>query len=40
MAHFMKPPGISSEGYDVDNKLAPGSLQRVRIPALLDWGMI
>jgi hypothetical protein len=32
MAHFMKPPGISSEGYDVDNKLAPGSLQRVRIP--------
>jgi hypothetical protein len=32
MAHFVKPNGISSEGYDVDNKLAPGSLWRVRVP--------
>ena len=32
MPHFAKPPGVSSEGYDVDNALAPGSLWRVRIP--------
>jgi hypothetical protein len=32
MAHWMKPPGNSSEGYDADNKLAPGSLWRVRVP--------
>lgn len=32
MAHFVRPPHSSSEGYDADNKLAPGSLWRVRIP--------
>ena len=32
MAHWVKPPDSSSEGYDADNKLAPGSLWRVQIP--------
>jgi hypothetical protein len=32
MAHFLKPPGVAADGYDVDNKLAPGSIWRVRIP--------
>jgi hypothetical protein len=32
MAHFVRPPSGSSEGYDADNKLAAGSLWRVRIP--------
>lgn len=32
MAHFLKPPGVISDGYDVDNKLAPGSIWRLRVP--------
>lgn len=32
MAHFLKPPGNTASGYDVDNKLAPGSVWRLRIP--------
>lgn len=32
MAHFLKPPGASSTGYDVDGKLAPGSIWRIQIP--------
>lgn len=32
MAHFYKPSGNTSSGYDVDNKLAPGSVWRLRIP--------
>lgn len=32
MAHFLKPPGVTSDGYDVDNKLAPGSIWRLRVP--------
>jgi hypothetical protein len=32
MAHWVKPPDSSSEGYDADNKLAPGSLWRAQIP--------
>jgi hypothetical protein len=32
MAHFVKPPGSGSEGYDADNNGAPGSLWRVRVP--------
>lgn len=35
MAHFMKPPGTltaaQQSAYDVDNKLAPGSVWRVRV---------
>lgn len=32
MAHFMKPPSAPSGDYDVDNKLAPGSVSGMRIP--------
>jgi hypothetical protein len=31
MAHFLKPSGGSAAGYDVDGKLAPGSVWRMRI---------
>ncbi|MBN1606165.1 MAG: DUF2778 domain-containing protein [Polyangiaceae bacterium] len=31
MAHFTKPPEESSEGYDIDNKLAPGSVWRMQV---------
>ena len=32
ITHFLKPPGVAADSYDVDNKLAPGSIWRVRIP--------
>jgi hypothetical protein len=32
VAHFLKPPHGRSAGYDVDNKLAPGSVWRMQIP--------
>jgi hypothetical protein len=32
MAHFIKPPTSTEMDYDADNKLAPGSLWRVRVP--------
>lgn len=32
MAHFFKPEKSSKSGYDVDNKLAPGSVWRMQIP--------
>jgi hypothetical protein len=32
MAHFLKPDFAPSTGYDVDNKLAPGSVWRMQIP--------
>ena len=31
MAHFLAPPGGSSTGYDVDNKLAPKSIWRMQV---------
>jgi hypothetical protein len=41
MAHFLIPAGASPRSYDVDNKLAPGSVWRVSIPAngSLDVGL-
>jgi hypothetical protein len=33
MAHFLKPPGADGAGYDVDGKLAPGSVWRMQIPS-------
>ena len=43
MAHFIAPPGGGGTGYDVDGKLAPGSVWRVQIPvgterAIALWG--
>ncbi len=32
MAHFSKPRSAAANGYDVDNKLAPGSIWRVQVP--------
>lgn len=32
MAHFLKPAGNFTSGYDIDNKLAKGSVWRLRIP--------
>jgi GH24 family phage-related lysozyme (muramidase) len=32
MAHFLRPAGVGPVGYDVDNKLAPGSVWRMQIP--------
>lgn len=32
MAHFLVPPSAAKAGYDVDNKLAPGSVWRIQIP--------
>lgn len=32
MAHFQKPPGQASAGYDVDGKAAPGSVWRMQVP--------
>src|SRR3954469_19234801 len=31
MAHFLKPPTANSTGYDVDNRLAPGSVWRMQV---------
>jgi predicted chitinase len=31
MAHFLKPPTATSTGYDVDNRLAPGSVWRMQV---------
>jgi hypothetical protein len=31
MAHFCCPPGVGPAGYDVDNKLAPGSVSGMKI---------
>src|SRR6188768_1961460 len=31
MAHYLAPPG-PQPGYDVDNRLAPGSIWRIQIP--------
>jgi putative chitinase len=31
MAHFLKPPGAKDAGYDVDHRLAPGSVWRVQV---------
>jgi hypothetical protein len=32
MAHFYVPNGSGPQGYDIDNKLAPGSVWRMQIP--------
>lgn len=32
MAHFEKPAGTLAAAYDIDNKLAPGSVWRMRVP--------
>ena len=32
MAHFLVPPNGSGVGYDVDSKLAPGSVWRMQVP--------
>jgi hypothetical protein len=32
MAHFFRPPGRPSDGYDVDGRLAPDSVWRIWIP--------
>ncbi len=32
MAHFLKPQGRGSAGYDVDGKVAPGSVWRMQVP--------
>jgi hypothetical protein len=32
MAHFFVPAGVERRGYDVDNRLAPGSVWRMQIP--------
>jgi hypothetical protein len=31
VAHFLVPPGSSSAGYDVDGKIAPGSVWRMQV---------
>ena len=43
MAHFLRPPGQGGQGYDVDSKLAPGSVWRMQVPvsgtrAIALWG--
>ncbi|HXU81716.1 MAG TPA: hypothetical protein VN914_09995 [Polyangia bacterium] len=43
MAHFLRPPSGGASGYDVDGKVAPGSVWRMQVPlggarAIALWG--